>query len=96
MLNHISHVWPFATLWNVAHQDPLLVGFSRLEYWVAMPSSRISSRLRDWTHISYVSCTTSATEEALAILSARLFSLLPSEFSFKWSEILQWPQVLFI
>ena len=24
--------------------------------WVAVPSSRGSSRLRDWTHVSYISC----------------------------------------
>ena len=37
----------------------LFVGFSRQEYWrwVATPSSRGSSQPRDWTHISYVSCT---------------------------------------
>ena len=36
----------------------LSVGFSRQEYleWVAMPSSRGSSRLRDWTWVSWISC----------------------------------------
>ena len=28
-----SHVWLFATLWTVAHQTPLSMGFSREEYW---------------------------------------------------------------
>jgi len=48
----------FATLWTVAHQAPLSMGIlqaSILE-WVAMPSSRGSSRPRDWTCVSYVSC----------------------------------------
>ena len=36
----------------------LSVGFSRQEYleWVAMPSSRGSSRPRDWTWVSWISC----------------------------------------
>ena len=41
----------FATLWTVAHQAPLSMGFSRQEYWsgVAMPSSRGSSPPRNQT-----------------------------------------------
>ena len=37
---HFSHVRLFVTLWTVAHQPPLSLGFSRQEYWsgVAMPS----------------------------------------------------------
>ena len=47
-----------STLWTEARQAPLSVGFSRQEYleWVAMPSSRGSSRPRDWTWVSWVSC----------------------------------------
>ena len=33
MLNHFSHVRLFATLWTLAHQAPLSMGFSRQEYW---------------------------------------------------------------
>ena len=29
----LSHVWLFATPWTVAHQDPLSMEFSWLEYW---------------------------------------------------------------
>ena len=32
-----SHVRFFATLWTVAHQTPLSVGFSRQEYWSGLP-----------------------------------------------------------
>ena len=28
-----NHVLLFASLWTVAHQDPLSMGFSRQEYW---------------------------------------------------------------
>ena len=53
-----SCVQLFATLWTVARQAPLSLGFSRQDLkWVAMPSSRGSSRPRDLTHISYISCT---------------------------------------
>ena len=27
----------FVTLWTVAHQAPLSIGFSRLEYWSGLP-----------------------------------------------------------
>ena len=41
LLGHFSHVQLFATLWTVAHQDsleiPLLLGFSRQEYWSELP-----------------------------------------------------------
>ena len=40
----------FMTLWTVAHQAPLSIGFSRQEYWrgkYTLPSSRASSRPKD-------------------------------------------------
>ena len=33
----LSHVRLFATLWTLAHQAPLSMGFSRLEYWSGLP-----------------------------------------------------------
>ena len=33
MLNRFSGVLLFATLWTVAHQAPLYMGFSKQEYW---------------------------------------------------------------
>ena len=41
MLSHFSHVQPFATLWPVAHQATLSMGFSRKEHqrgWPCHPS----------------------------------------------------------
>ena len=29
----LSRIRPFATLWTIAHQAPLLMGFPRQEYW---------------------------------------------------------------
>ena len=39
--SHFSCVWLFATLWTIARQTPLSVGFSRQEYWSGLlcPSS---------------------------------------------------------
>ena len=33
----LSHVQLFATLWTVARQAPLLMGFCRQEYWSGLP-----------------------------------------------------------
>ena len=40
MPSHFSHVRLFATLWNVAHQAPSSMVFSRQEYWSAISFSR--------------------------------------------------------
>ena len=37
MLSHFSCVQLFATLWTVARQAPLSMGFSRQEYWSGLP-----------------------------------------------------------
>ena len=54
-LNHLSHVRQFVTLWIVACQAPLSMGFSRQEYWSRLPcppDTRESSQLRDRTQVS--------------------------------------------
>ena len=37
LLSHFSCVQLFATLWTVAHQDPLSMGLSSQEYWSGLP-----------------------------------------------------------
>ena len=37
MLSRFSHVQLLGTLWTVAHQAPLSMGFSRQEYWSGLP-----------------------------------------------------------
>ena len=37
MLSSFSCVWLFATIWTVACQAPLPMGFSRQEYWSGLP-----------------------------------------------------------
>ena len=39
VLSCFTHVRLFATLWTVAHQAPLSMGFSRQEYWSGLPCS---------------------------------------------------------
>ena len=55
MISLFSCVQLFATLWTAVHQAPLSTGILQVILeWVAMPSSRASSRPRNQTHISYV------------------------------------------
>ena len=51
----LSCVQLFVTLWIVAHQPPLSMGFSRQEYWIGVPfpSPGGSSWPRNRTHISH-------------------------------------------
>ena len=37
MLCVFSCILLFATLWTVAHQAPVFMGFSRQEYWIGLP-----------------------------------------------------------
>ena len=37
ILSHLSHARLLATLWTVALQAPLSMGFSRQEYWSELP-----------------------------------------------------------
>ena len=37
LLSHFSHVQLFVTLWTIAHQASLYMGFSRQEYWNGLP-----------------------------------------------------------
>ena len=36
-LSHFSHALLFVTLWTVAHQVPLSMGYSRQECWSGLP-----------------------------------------------------------
>ena len=54
VLSHFSCIQPFATLWTIAHQAPLSMGFSRREYWSGLLCP--SPGRRDQTCVTYVSC----------------------------------------
>ena len=60
----VSHSWLFATLWTIAHQAPLIMGFSRQEYWGGLPfpspittvahtSSLWKGSFRRWRRVSF-------------------------------------------
>ena len=59
VLSHFSRVQVFATPWTVARQAPLSMGILQVRTleWVAAPSSRGSSRPRNQTCVSCISCT---------------------------------------
>ena len=56
VLSCFSRVRLFATLWTVAHQAPLSMGFSRQEYSSGLPFPPLgeSPQHRDRMHISYL------------------------------------------
>ena len=55
----LSCIWLFVTPWIVVVKAPLSTGLSRQEYWSGLPllSPRGSYWPRDWTYVSYISCT---------------------------------------
>ena len=53
MLSHFSCVWLFGTLWTIACQYPLSLGFSRQEYWSGLPCSLPGDRLLHYRYILY-------------------------------------------
>ena len=59
VLSPFGRVRLFATLWTVACRATLSMGLlqARILEWVAMLSSRGSCQPKDWTCVSYVSCT---------------------------------------
>ena len=53
MLSHFSHVRLFATLWTIACQAPLFMGFSRQVYWSGFPLP--SPGIEPTSHVSCIS-----------------------------------------
>ena len=47
MLSHFSRVQLCETVWTVAHQAPLSMGFSRPEFWSGLPCPPTSGDLPD-------------------------------------------------
>ena len=56
VVQSLSHVWLFATLWTVARQAPLSMGFfqARLLEWVVISFSGGSWRFGGQTHVSCI------------------------------------------
>ena len=72
VLSHFSCVQLFVTLWTVAHQAPLSMGFFRQEYWSGLlcppPGDLPNSQIKPESFVSPAFAggffTTSATREA--------------------------------
>ena len=73
VLNRFNRVQLFATLWTVAHQAPLSLGFSRQEYWNWLPCPPSGVLLgpgfksKPLTSLALAGGFTSATWEALTV-----------------------------
>ena len=86
MLSRFSRVQLFATLWTVAPQAPLSMGFFRLEYWCGLPcpppGDRPNPGIKPMSLMPPALTggffTTSATWEAIKV---QLLLLLLSRFS---------------
>ena len=82
MLSHFTHVWLSATQWTVACQSHLSMGFSRQEYWSGLPCPPPGDLpdlgIETMSLMSPVLAgrffTTSATCEALTLVSVQLFN----------------------
>ena len=62
MVSCFSLVQLLATLWAVAHQHPLFMGYSRQKYWSGLLSPWESSWPRDQSHISCGFCIAAAAK----------------------------------
>ena len=88
MLSRFSHVRHFATLWTVACQAPLSMGFSMQEYWSGLPCSpprdlpnlRIKPESLMSPALTGRFFTTSATWEAHLIHGKALINICISKF----------------
>ena len=58
VLSLFSHVQLFATLWTVARQAPLSMGFSREEYWSVLPclppGDLLNPGIKSMSHVSCI------------------------------------------
>ena len=85
LLSHFSCVWLFVTPWTVACLAPLSMGFSRQEYWSALPfpspGDLLNPKIESASLMSPIYTgkflTTSTTWEALK-------HILHHQFSFRW------------
>ena len=48
VVQSLSHDQLFATLWPVAHQGPLSIGFFRQEYWSGLPRPPSGDHPNPW------------------------------------------------
>ena len=66
MLSHFNRVQLFATLWIIANQTPLSMGFSRQEHWSGLPCF-LPGELPDSGMESHLLC-------LMSVLAGRIFT----------------------
>ena len=87
MLSHFSHVWLCNPICSPPGSSFHGIFQTRILEWVAISFSRRSSRPRDWTHVSYVSC---IGRQVLYYL-APPGKIIPTQFwDGKWENCISW------
>ena len=87
MLNRFSCVQLFATLWTLAHQAPLSMGFSRQEFWSRLPcpSPGDLPNSRDGTQvITCVSCISRQVGSDSLSINVRDMGSIPGSVKIPW------------
>ena len=82
VLSRLSHIWLFVTLWTVAHQAPLSMGFSRQEYchgFSCPPPGYLPDPVTEQATLAFLALagrffTTSATWEAWDLIKLKTFA----------------------
>ena len=96
VLSHFSRVQLLATLWTVAHQAPLSMGFSRQEYWSGLPCPPPGIfPTKGWNQRLYVSCNWQADSLPLALPGKPVFHRWTHEIAVlvfpNWRRLLRVP-----
>ena len=87
VISHFSRIWLFATLWTVAHQASLSIGFSRQDYWSGLLCSPPGNLPNPGIEPS--SLTSPAWQTALLLLVPPQFSSVQS-LSHVWLFVTPW------
>ena len=87
VISHFSRIWLFATLWTVAHQASLSIGFSRQDYWSGLLCSPPGNLPNPGIEPS--SLTSPAWQTALLLLVPPQFSSVQS-LSHVWLFVTLW------
>ena len=85
VLSHFSHVWLFGTLWTVALQAPLSMGFSRQELWRGLPFTSSGGFPTQGSNL-----------HLLHLLHWQASTLLLAPYKSKGGQNLQWNPEIFL
>ena len=87
----LSRVRLFATLWTVAHQAPLSMGFSRQEYWSGLPfpspGDLPNSGIEPWSPALQADALTSELPGKPQVALYYWYKTVVKFYSVAWSEV---------